>query len=410
MKYWLTLFLFCIGTAGFCQSHDLRFYINTAQQNSPTLKEYQNGILSAQIDSQVLRATLRPQVAFIGSGSYAPIISGWGYDEAITNIANLTGIIQANKTFVSNGRLGAQLQTIALQRRALLDTIQLSEQDLVRTITDQYITAYGNLLVADYNREVFELMQREEIILKKLTQSSVYKQTDYLTFYVTMQQQELTYLQAQIQYNTDYLTLGYLAGIVDTTIRRIEKPIVPDTVSTDLSASVFTRRYITDSLRLANERTLIDYEYKPRLGYYADAGYNSSLQVTPYKNFGFSAGISLTIPLYDGRQKQMKYAQLDLRERTRQSNRAFFIAQHTQQSAQLRQQLQSIDLLVKKIQQQIDYSYTLITANGKLLEVGEITMKDYITAVNNYLAARNTMTQNELTRLRITNQLRYWNR
>jgi outer membrane protein TolC len=409
MKYWVAIFLIGISLHGFGQSHDLRFYINTARQNSPAIKEFQNSVLSAQIDSQILRATLKPQVAFLSSGSYAPVIGGWGYDEAVTNIANLSGIIQANKSFISTARLGAQLQTIALQRRALLDTIQLSQQDLVRTVTEQYITAYGDQLAADYNREVFELMEREEAILKKLTQASVYKQTDYLTFYVTMQQQELAYLQAQIQYNADYLTLSYLAGLIDTSIQRIEKPELGDSVNSDIYGSVFHQRFITDSLRLANERTLIDFEYKPRLGYYADAGYNSSLQIAPYKNFGFSAGISLTIPLYDGKQKALKYAQLDLRERNRQTNRDFFIAQYRQQSAQLRLQLQATDLLVRKIQLQIDYSRTLITANGKLLAVGEITMKDYITAINNYLTARNVLAQNELSRLRIVNQLQYWN-
>lgn len=410
MKYRLTLFLLGLYVFSFGQKHDLSFYINTAQQNSPTLNEYRNNLLAAKIDSQLLRASLRPQVSFIGSGAYAPIIGGWGYDEAITNIANLSGLVQANRNFISTARLGAQLQTIALQRRALLDSLQLSRQDLVRTITEQYITAYGDQVAADFNKEVFELMKEEEGILKKLTQASVYKQTDYLTFYVTMQQQELAYLQAQIQYNTDYLTLSYLAGLVDTTIKRIAKPELTDSLKTDIRSSVFAQRFVTDSLRLSNERNLIGLEYKPRLGYYADAGYNSSLQVQPYKNFGFSAGISLTIPLYDGHQKDLKYAQLDLRERTRQTNRDFFLRQYEQQVAQLRLQLQSIDLLVQKIQQQIEYSYTLITANGKLLQVGDITMKDYITAINNYLSARNVLRQNELTRLRIFNQLQYWNR
>jgi outer membrane protein TolC len=280
---------------------------------------------------------------------------------------------------------------------------------LVRTITEQYITAYGDLLAVDFNKEVFDLMKREEAALKKLTEASVYKQTDYLTFYVTMQQQELTYLQAQIQYNTDYLTLNYLSGLVDTTIERIEKPQVSDTLTSQFYNSVFYTRFTTDSLRLANEKSLIDYQYKPKVGAYTDAGYNSSLQVTPYKNFGFSAGVSLTIPIYDGHQKRLKYAQVDLKERTRQANKEFFINQYRQQIAQLKQQLYAADLLVNKINQQIEYSHTLIEANGKLLQKGDITMKDYVLAINNYLNAQNLLTQNNITRLRIVNQINYWN-
>ena len=48
----------------------------------------------------------------------------------------------------------------------------------------------------------------------------------------------------------------------------------------------------------------IDLSYKPKVSLYADAGYVSSLQYLPYKNFGASAGVNLTVPIYDGRQKK----------------------------------------------------------------------------------------------------------
>lgn len=410
MKYLVIVFYFLIQSCCYAQTHDLEYFINQAQQNSPVVRDYQNQLLMASLDSQMLKASLHTQVNGISSNSYAPIIKGYGYDAAITNIANVSALIQANRNFLTRGNVAAQYRTISLQRRALLDSMQLSHFDLVRTISEQYITAYGDLLMMDFNREVFELMQREEEALKKLTEASVYKQTDYLTFYVTMQQQELLYLQAEVQYNTDYLTLNYLSGIVDTTIERISKPVIADTIVQSVYSTVFSNRFITDSLRLANERELIAYEYRPRIGAYADAGYNSSMQFMPYKNFGFSAGISLSIPIYDGRQREMKYSKLDIQERTRQANKEFFMNQYRQQLAQLRQQLQMTDRMVNKINKQIEYAHTLILANGKLLETGDITMKDYVTAINNYLTAQNILTQNNISRMRIMNQMNYWNR
>lgn len=409
MKYLFTVLLIAVNLFCFGQTHNLGFFIQQAKQNSPVLKGYQNQILSAQIDSQLLNASLHTQVNFINNNSYAPVINGWGYDEAISNIGNISALVQANRNFLSKNNIAAQYQTIALQKRALIDTIQLSQKDLIKNLTEQYIIAYGDLLAVDFNKEVFDLMQREEETLKKLTQASVYKQTDYLTFYVTMQQQELTYLQAQIQYNTDYLTLNYLSGIVDTTIERIQKPDISDSLPSQFYTSVFYTRFTTDSLRLANEKKIIDYQYKPKVGAYTDAGYNSSLQVTPYKNFGFSAGLSLVVPIYDGHQKRLKYAQVDIKERTRQTNKEFFLNQYRQQIAQLQQQLYGIDMLVNKINKQIEYAHTLIIANGKLLQTGDITMKDYVLAINNYLNAQNLLTQNNISRLRIVNQINYWN-
>jgi len=399
-----------IQSACYAQTHDLNYFIKQAEQNSPVIRDYQNQLSMASLDSQMLKASLHTQVNFISSNSYAPIIKGYGYDAAITNIANVSALIQANRNFLTRGNVSAQYRTISLQRRALLDSMKLSQFDLVKTISDQYITAYGDLLLMDFNREVFDLMQREEEALKKLTEASVYKQTDYLTFYVTMQQQELLYLQAEVQYNTDYLTLNYLSGIVDTTIERISKPAIADTMVQSVYTTVFSNRFITDSLRLSNERELIAYEYRPKIGAYTDAGYNSSMQFKPYRNFGFSAGISFTIPIYDGHQRDMKYSKLDIQERTRQANREFFMNQYRQQLAQLRQQLLMTDRMVNKINKQIEYAHTLIVANGKLLETGDITMKDYVTAINNYLSAQNLLTQNSISRMRILNQINYWNR
>lgn len=410
MKYLLIGLLLLASSAGFTQTRTLDYFLQQAYRNSPVIKDYQGQILIARIDSQLLRASLKTQVNFLNTDSYAPRFHGWGYDPAITNIANLTAIFQANRNFITPGNLGAQIRTIDLQRRALLDTIQLSERDLVRTITDQYITAYADQLAVTFTREVFTVMKNEEVMLKKLTEQNVFKQTDYLNFYVTMQQQELTYLQTQNQYAADYLTLNYLAGLVDTTVQSIEKPDLQDIIQNNIDSSVFLKRFATDSLRLKNERELIAYQYKPKIGAYVDGGYNSSLQVTPYKNFGYSAGLSLTIPIYDGHQKQMKLSQIEIREKTRQTNKQFFLNQYYQQVATLRKQLYATDLLVDKIRKQIEYAHTLIIANNKLLETGDILMRDYVLAINNYLNAQNQLTLNTVERLKTLNQINYWNR
>jgi len=104
----------------------------------------------------------------------------------------------------------------------------------------------------------------------------------------------------------------------------------------------------------------------------------------------------------------MKYEQIGIRERTREANKEFFVNQYTQQIAVLNQQLNAIDSLVPKINKQIEYAHTLIIANNKLLETGDILMRDYVIAINNYLNAQNMLTQNTINRLRIINQINYW--
>jgi outer membrane protein TolC len=254
------------ASTSFAQQRTLSYFLEQAKQNNPVLKEFQNQVLSNKIDSQLLRASLHTQVNFINNNAYAPVIGGYGYDQAITNLANVTAIVQASHSITGKKNIGEQYRSFSLQTQALRDTMQLTEQDLARTITDQYVTAYGDQLAAVFNKEVYDLMQQEEAVLKKLAQAGAYKQTDYLTFYVTLQQQELLYEQSLFQYNTDYLTLHYLCGVNDTTIHPLARPEIEDRITGDIMQSVFYKRFTTDSLRLENQQSLIGFEYKPRIG------------------------------------------------------------------------------------------------------------------------------------------------
>ena len=409
MKYFFTFSLLVVYSICTGQARNLNFFIQQARTNSPILKTYQNQIFSNHLDSQILNASLKTGVNFISNDYYAPIIKGWGYDEAITNIAQLQGLVQATKNFLSKGHLAAQYRAIALQSQALRDSLSLSLKDLTKNIVDQYITAYGDMLTMNYSKELFDILKQEEEVLKKLAQSSVIKQTEFLAFDITMQQQELTYLQARIQYNADYLTLNYLAGVNDTTITQLEEPKLADSLPHDFYSSVFYQRYKTDSLRIENERRLIDYSYRPAIDAFADAGYNSSLQTTPYKNLGYSFGINLKVPIYDAHQKKLKYQKLDIEERNRQINKDFFINQYNQQIAQLNSQLQATDLLFQKINKQVAYTKTLISAYEKLLQTGDVKVTEFVTAITNYVNAQNAYRQNFVSRLKIMSQLNYWN-
>ena len=410
MKFYLFFLFLLLQVLGLTQTRSLNYFVEQARITSPYINEFNNQVLSYRLDSLILRSALKTQVNFISINSYAPVIKGFGYDNAITNGANISGVVQASRNFLTKNNVTAELNVIRLQSQALFDTINITGQELTRTITEQYITAYGNQVALDFNREIYDLLKKEEEVLKTLTQKSVYKQTDYLAFYVTMQQQQFTFLQSQIQYNADYLTLNYLAGVVDTAISRVERPAISDSLQIDFVNSIFYKRFTTDSLRLEAEKRLIDFQYKPRLGAYTDAGYNSSLLTTPYKNFGVSFGVILNVPIYDGHQKQYKYNKIDLLEKTRLNKKTFYINQYRQQIAQLNQQLKSTDLLVNTINAQIKYINTLLSANAKLLETGDIKISDYVLAITNYINARNLLNQNYINRLRIVNQTRYWNR
>jgi outer membrane protein TolC len=391
-------------------STGLDFYVGQALQNSPLLKDLHNQVLSGEVDSQLIKASYLPQVVGSSSNIYAPTIHGYGYDQAVSNGGNFTTVAAVTKTLVGQRHLDAQYETLRLQNQGLGNTAKVSEQDLKKSVTAQYITAYGDLQQLKFNREIYTLLQREERLLKDLTDKNVYRQTDYLTFLVTLKQEGLLLQQLDIQYRNDHSTLNYLCGIYDTSATILDDPGIRLQTLPDISSSVFFRQYGLDSLKLRNDRALIDFSYKPKASLYADGGYSSSLMYEPYKNFGVSFGFMVTMPIYDGHQRKLQYSKLDIAERTRNGYKDFFTKQYNQQIAQLTQQLKATESLIGQIDEQVRYSEALIEVNGKLLGTGDARIADYIIALGNFLSAKNLLTQNNITRLQIINQINYWSR
>ena len=405
------LFLgFLIPVLSFAQPKDLDYFVNNAIANSPLLNENRNNILIAGVDSELIVAANRYQITGNGNAYYAPIVKGYGYDKAITNGQQLSALIALNKQIYNKRNLSLQFADIQLQKDSLRISSTISQQDLKRNIITQYIIVYSDQLQIKFNIELHNLLQRQEIILKKLTQQNVYRQVDYLSFLVTVQQQNLATQQLEVQHKNDFSVLNYLAGIFDTTTVALEEPNLKVVRTFITDSPVFFLKYKIDSLRLINSRALIDLGYRPKVSLFADAGYQSSFDVNPYKNFGTNIGINFSIPIYDGRQRRLQYSRFSIQERTRQKNRDFFQRQYYQQIALLQQQLSLIQSLESSINDQIKFLETLIEANGKLLETGDIKMTDYILALNNYITARNLLVQNKVSRYQIINQLNYWNK
>ncbi|MBS1586044.1 MAG: TolC family protein [Bacteroidetes bacterium] len=406
------LLLLIFTQTGFSQTKDLEFYVKTGLQNSPLLKEYRNQISSNRIDSQLIISAYAPQVNAATNNVYAPVINGIGYDAAITNIGSYSALVSANKMIVSKNRLNTQFRAVGLQSDSTINTAKISEQDLKRTIIAQYITTYGDQQQLSNNSQINKVLSEEDVILKKLSQNNIYRQSDYLTFLVTYKQQALQLKQLQIQYQTDFANLNYLCGIFDTSANTtvLAEPDVNMRPLLSADASIYFNRYTIDSLRLRNDIALINLDYRPKLSVFGDAGLVSSQLSTIYKNYGFSLGFNISVPIFDGNRRKLNIQKVKLLENTRTNYKDFFEMQYKQQIAQYLQALNATEGLIDDIKEQVKYTKGLIDVNGKLLQTGDVKISDFVLAINNYLTAQYMITQNSVSRLQIINQINYWNR
>jgi outer membrane protein TolC len=411
-KRWILLFLTIITAftvKAQLPAKNLNYFLDEAVKRSPLLKDYADQRQAKRIDSMRLRAGYGPQVTASSTGMYAPVVNGYGFDEILTNGKALDALLNLNYKLASKKNINNQLQGIKLQSDSLKFASHLSLLDLQKAIADQYITAFASQQQAAFNQEVYQLLHEEEQVLKKLTRANVYKQVDYLTFLVTLQQQQLQWKQSELQLKNDYSTLNYLAGIADTTARPLEEPDIRQ-LSLVSASSFFTRRFEIDSAKIDNQRRLIDFSYKPKASVYASGGYNSSFALQPYRNFGTSIGFTIAVPIYDGHQRKMQYDQLMLDRRTSNQYKEFFLNQHAQQLALIQQQINDQDGLYKQVNEQIKFTKSLIKVDNQLLQTGDIRIADFVIAINNYLSAQNLWRQTNITRLKLINQLNYWNR
>jgi len=83
--------------------------------------------------------------------------------------------------------------------------------------------------------------------------------------------------------------------------------------------------------------------------------------------------------------------------------------QYNQQVAQLVQQLNSTQELINETSNQLKYTEALMEANKKLMATGDARIADYVIAINNYLNAKNIITQNTINKLQLISQINYWN-
>lgn len=385
----------------------LDFYLEAAASNSPLLNDYNQQVYAVKLDSMKLLADYGFILSGEGAASYAPVFKGWGYENALSNGHPVTAMIRASRELISKRNLDSRLASYYLNVLQLRNQSALSELQLKKNITDLYITTFISQQQYKAIQDILKLLVQEDTILKKLTQAAVFKQTDYLSFKVTQQQNELALEQKRAEWYNNFALLNYASGLIDT----IPKTLQLSTSDTDtivpFEESIYSQSYKTDSMKLANDAYILEYSYKPKIGAYADAGYQSTLIQTPYKNFGWSAGITLSVPLYDGRKKQMSLQQNKIALQSRSKYLEFEKNQYNQQIAQITNQIGHYRQMIATASEQLQYSRTLIEANAKQLPTGDVKVVDFILAITNYYNLRLGLIQYEGTLFNLQNQLHY---
>lgn len=412
-RYFIQWFLISIYMSFFVQGkaqlkNTLTYFLKTAQSNSPLLNDYNNQIITKRIDSLKLKANYGFIISGEANGSYAPNLKGWGYDKALTNGQSLFAGVRVVKEIIGSHNMKTRLNQFNVTIAQLMTQKNISSETLLKQITDQYIVTYASQQYYHLSQEINHLLTQEDLALKKLTQASVFKQTEYLAFKVTLQQNELTLEQQKAEWQNNYAILNYISGIIDTVFASIEPPVFDSpAIARSFDESIYRKAFNADSLKLINDAQIIQFNYIPRITAFSDAGYQSSLVLNPYKNLGLSIGLAISLPLYDGRQKQMLLQQNQVDLQTRQKYLEQAERQYQQQVLQITNQMLQYTKMLETANEQIIYAKTLVEANAKQLPTGDIKVIDFILSINNLLGLKGNIIQYQTNMSGLKNQLQY---
>jgi outer membrane protein TolC len=383
-------------------------FLLVARQSSPLLRETANQVRQNRIDSLVRARQNGVQVGGIGSALYYPSITNsqgesvLGYDNAVTNGGNYAAIAQASKPILNRFQLQNDYQIIASQGQVLRNTGRLSALDLRRSITDQFLTAYAAETQLSFSRTLLTQLRQQDEMLRQLVNGGIFKQTQYLSFYLSVRTQEVTVEQNRLAYRRELGTLRALAGVADTALIALEAPTPPTHRPLAGLLAPAQRQYTLDSLRLLLDRRAVDATYRPKLSAVLDGGLQSSsyLPVALAHSVGIGGGLQLSVPIFDGHQRQLQYQRIELSEQSRRGYRQFLTVQRRQQYEQLEGLIRASDALLGRIREQLRVADALVGAARQQLATGDVAILDYLNLVTSYRTLQFSLTQAQTDQLR----------
>jgi len=406
-RFFLIFFFSGLTLISYNQSRNLEFYLNQGIHNSPLLNDYRNQISSAVADSLIIGAAKKPLIEAKSELLYSPYYHNFGYDEVITNGGTYTAVVGVTQNIFNNKELSNKYNSVDIKKQLVNNSSMISANELNKLITEQYLTAFSGYNDLTFNRNFLELFKKENELVNQFVKNGVYKQTDYLALLVETQSQEILVKQLESQYRKNLSSLNQLCGINDSEWYELVEPELKIKGTPNISKSPALLHYKIDSIRLENEKTMVDVRYKPKVNWFADAGFLSSTPLNFYRHFGYSAGISLNIPIYDGKQRGIEKQKLEFDQNTRLTYENTYRKQYFQQIQQLTIEFKALIEMSARMEEQLNTSDQLVKALKEQLEAGIIQMTEYINAIKNYKTINRNINLINVQKLQVINEMNF---
>ncbi|MEH6408656.1 MAG: TolC family protein, partial [Leeuwenhoekiella sp.] len=360
-------------------------------KNLLAIGEFQNSILIAQYKALKVNITSEVLVApyFNNNGkaidiTTTPSPDAYGYDAGITN----GGLYSAQLNITKNLFNQSSINNVLLQNRISSNAIDLSSQEIghniIKNIADTYILAYQLQLQREFTQGVLADMQKRLQVVEILVKRAVLVESDYLLLELDVDAKKLELSQIETNFKATVNQLYTLSGIPipDNPPEKLAEPNF-ETV-TNPQKHFYERKFRNDSLQIEAAQRVFEIQYKPQLAAYANTGFNATDTRYIDHNLGASAGLRLTIPLYDGSQRKYNALQSELKYENLQHYKENAQIQQKNNLKSIEQQQTALAQNREMLKSQIKKQKTVLEIyKGKLVQ-GQISIIDYLNVIQNY--------------------------
>ena len=399
----------------------LDFFISSAERNSPALSEFRHLQDINQLQAKLNAAENSAfQVSVSGDYLFAPYFNNHGdlistnpSPEAIGYDINLFdgGLYSAQLNLernLFNGKvLGALDRQVNILNRNYSYQIDLEKHNLVKEVTDQFLTTFHSLQLMHLQHEVILNLQEELQLTSDLVKKGYAKSQDYLLLKIELENQKINENDAKNAYRSNLLQLYSTCGIADTSLIEIAPAGLK--LRNNSGLSQFIQKYDLDSLSLVNQQELFEIKYQPQLKVFANTGLNAVELNRIQRRFGMSAGVNLSLALFDGNQKSLTRQQNQLNLRSVAEYRSFTLNTISHKRRDLVKRIKSMKQNLQSLDGQVADYQTLLDVSGDQLKQGDISMIDYLTMLRSFTDLRERRIELETNYQLEINNYNYWN-
>jgi hypothetical protein len=409
---------------GLFAQYDLPFYIRSAKKNSPIIQDNKIQSEATRIEIERLKAVYtKPQIGITANYLLAPVLSRDNGKTSLqvnpTNPQKYIGYdISANSGLyqaligISQPLFGLQKFNVLADQAAITtkvneNNIRLTEHEIEKIITDQYILCLQNSRQIEFVTKYIALLQEQKEVVTRLANASILKLSDLGLLNIEQQTQVILLNTLQASYKSSLFDLNILSGITDTSYHSLRT--IDLQIQTERSVSSFITQFALDSAALVAQQKVFELKYQPQLSVFANSGLTAVNTSTLYRRFGLNAGVSLILPLYDGKQKKLSRDRTNMLLTTSQVYKETFLNQIAVRKNKLITEIENAKKRAVLIITQLQEYDKLLAYYKQQLLTGQISVIDYVNTIKNAMALQKDFILLQTNQQLLINTYNYWN-